>query len=382
MRIKQIVIIMVTAFLAGGCVFGQGAFTDKDSLSIAAEDKKFLEIRTPQNLRCGIEIAARETDRITVEYYKWARAKSLAQEKRFSDLIDVQLDTRSRTPDGAFLRILTPTKAPWEGTDYSMGIELQIKVPVNFKIDSHNSYSDIKLWGPLKDAEIYNEYGTIEITDVNGSVIVKASYTPVELTQITGLVSVETRYGEIVGKDIAITGSQGSFETSYGAIELENIQGSVEARTSYEKITAKNIDAGSNCVILTTSYGPIDAEDISGELVCETSYHSVNLSNIDLTHGMNKIETKYAPVNIEIHRINASQLLINNAYSSINLLLQPDVSAKLMLTVDERGKIHTRGFSIKPLAIDKNRLIGIIGDGLARIELNVDGIGEINIDKQ
>ena len=99
-----------------------------------------------------------------------------------------------------------------------------------------------------------------------------------------------------------------------------------------------------------------------------------------MTHGMNRIETSHAPVNISLESIEESQLLINNVYSSINVVLNADISAKLMLSVDEGGKIHTRGFPIKPLAMDHNRLVGIIGEGLSRIEINVEGIGEINID--
>ena len=381
MKLTEVMTFIILIFIPV-FAFGQKAVSASGKLIYSDESKSILEIRTPQNLNCDIKVETHAKNTVEGEYRMWARAKSSTQEQRFIDLIEIQINDRSNKTDGILLRVLTPTRAPWEGTDYGVGVELDILVPDDFMIESHNSYSTIEFIGPFKGVEINNEYGSIKVEDVTGELVVKASYSPVELYKIKGFVSIETRYGGITCQDIIITKGSGVFETSYGPIKLVNIKGSIEAYTSYDKISANNIDAGSGSVILTTSYSPIEAENITGELVCETSYNSINLSNIFLTHGMNKIETKYAPVNVIINDMNESQLLINNTYSSINLSLESNISAKLMLTVDDGGKIHTRGFSIKPLAMDRNRLVGIVGDGLSKIELNVDGIGEINIDSQ
>jgi len=366
--------------LVGVTAYCQEKVVEKDEFSLSSKGKSYLEIRTPQNLSCDISIETHDSKTIELDYRKWAKAKSSAQGKRFIDLIEIQFNEKTRDPEGILLKVLSPTRSPWEGSNYGVGVQFDIIVPKNFKINSHNSYSSLDLFGPFDGIEVFNEYGSIEVNDVKGELIIKASHTKVELSRIEGFISVESRNAEISGEDIIITNGPGIFETSHGSINLENIQGSIEAHTSYSPVIVSDINAGAGSVILTTTYGPINAENVKGELVCETSYGPIELKEIYLTHGMNRIETKHAPVNISLESIEESQLLINNIYSSINVVLNANISAKLMLSVDEGGKIHTRGFPIKPLTMDYNRLVGIIGEGLSRIELNVEGIGEINID--
>lgn len=373
------IISLITLLIIAGTGYGQEVFTDSGRLTMPTEGKDILEIRTPQNLRCSILVKTHTKNTVDIEYRKWAKAKSLDREKRFVNLIEIQLDEKSRDEQGLRLKVLTPTKAPWEGTDYGIGLDLDIKAPENFSIDSHNSNGSIELIGPFKGVEVYNEYGSIEIENVKGELVVKASYSQVKFFDIEGSVLIETQYASINGKDIVITDGPGIIETSYGPINLERVKGSVEVHTSYGAIDVSDIDAGTGSVVLTTSYNPIRAENITGEIICETSHGTIDMEDIYLASGMNKIETKYAPVNVTINDINETQLLINNTYSSINAIFESDISAKLLLAVDEGGKIHTQGFSIKPITMDKTRLVGIVGDGLSKIELNVDGIGEINI---
>ncbi|HHI02358.1 MAG TPA: hypothetical protein ENL22_02415 [candidate division Zixibacteria bacterium] len=378
MRVAKIISLIVLLIITG-TGYGQDVFSDINTLTIPAEGKIILEIRTPQNLRCDILVETHAKNTVDIEYRKWARAKSLDRGKRFVNLIEIQLDDKSRDKQGLRLKVLAPTKAPWEGTDYGIGLDLDIKVPENFIINSHSSYGAIELIGPFKGTEVYNEYGSIEIENVKGALVVKASYSQVELLDIEGTVLIETQYEGISGEDITITDGPGIFETSYGPVNLKKIIGSVEAYTGYGPINVSDIDAGTGSIVLTTSYSPVKAENITGEIICKTSYGPINMENIRLTGGMSKIETKYAPINIAINNINDTQLLINNIYNSINVFFESDISAKLLLAVDEGGKIHTQGFSIKPITMDKTRLVGIVGDGRSKIELNIDGIGEINI---
>ncbi len=371
---------VLSLLFAVGTVFCQNGLANWDKLALPADDKTLLEINTPQNLRCDIVVETHEINVVEVEYFKEARARSSAMEKRFVELIEIKLDNKAREGNGLRLRVLTPTRAPWEGSDYGVSLELKITVPHNFRINSRSSYGSIKLYGPFGGVKIDNEYGSVAIESVKGETVVKASYSQINLSDLEGAVLVEAVYTKIYVEDIIITEGPAIFKTSYSPVELDNIEGSVKVYTGNGPISASDIDAESGCVILSTSYAPITADNIAGELVCETSYQPIDLTDINFAQGRNKIETKYAPINVEIMNMGDSQLLINNTYSSINLSLASGLSARLMLAVDEGGKIHTRGFSLKPLVIEKNRLVGIVGDGLSRIEVNIDGIGEINIE--
>ena len=338
-----------------------------------------LEIKTPQNLKCDMLIESSPADNVQVAYQKWASAKSSEQARRFEDLIDIKADAAVEEDGVMRLRILTPLKAPWEGTDYSAGVELKITAPPNLFIDSRSSFSDVKVKGPFKGIKIDNEYGVVNAEKINGETTVKTSYSEIKLNNLQGAVSVDAIYSQISGKSIKITSGSGFFATSYGAVELKDVSGPIEVSTSYGAISATDIDAGRGSVILRTSYGDIKGENLKGELVCETSYNPIDLENISLTHGMNKIETRYSPIQAAIKTIGDSRLQINNTYNSINLSVDSLASARYMLAVDEGGKIATSGLTIKPLVLEKNRLVGIVGDGLSRVELNIDGIGEINL---
>lgn len=376
---RTTLLILITLFVAEGAVYSQQSSADSGILTMSAEGKTLLEIRTPQNLPCVILVETHAGNTVKVEYSKWSKAKSFSQEKRFIDLIEIKLDDKARRSDGLRLRVLTPIKAPWESSDYSAGVKFEILVPENFSIESRSSSSSIHLDGPFSEVWVDNEYGPVKVENVKGKVVIKTSDSEVELSDVEGEVRVETSFSKIKASDLVLGESPGLFETSYQLIELDDIKGSVEAYTSNNYISANDINAGSGSVVLKTSHGQIRAKDITGELVCETSYHPVELENISLTHGVNMIETKYAPVNLDIKSIDDAQLFVSNTYGSINIALASDLSAKLILDIDEGGRIHTQGISIKPLVMERNRLEGIVGDGLAKIELTVDGIGEINV---
>jgi len=374
------IILTIIFMLAVGSVRSQiGVEQAGNILVLDAAGISRLEINTPQNLKCDISVESQSETTVRVLYKKWARAKSSDQAERFEDLIEVKLDTGAEGSNIVRLRVLTPLKAPWEGTDYGAGIKLEIAAPQNIYIDSRSSFSDIKVTGPFRGLKIDNEYGLVEAEKISGESIVKTSYAEINLNELQGTVIVDAIYSQINANSLKITTGQGVFRTSYGTVDLSGITGSVDVSTSYGAISATDIDAGNGAVILRTSYGAINGENLKGEIVCETSYNPINLENVSLTHGLNRIETRYSPIQAAINTAGDSQLQINNTYDAINLTVDPHASAKYMLAVDEGGKIVTSGLTIKPLVLEKNRLIGIVGDGLSRIELNVDGIGEINL---
>jgi len=363
-------------------VYSQEGMSSSGNLSLSASNVTGLAVNTPQNILCEIELYTHSDDIIKAEYRIWANARSADRETRFINLVEVKLDYKGRGSRNADLEVLTPTRAPWEGSNYSIGVDLKIAIPENYYVESRTSYGNIDLIGPFSGVDINDEYGSVTIENVKGNLIIKTSYSSVDLSHIEGSVMVEASYSEIDARDIIIKNSPGMFTTSYGTLHLQDITGSVEALTDYDNIRVSNINASKGSVILRTNYGQIEVDNVVGELVCETSFEPIILGNIELTHGISKFDTKHAPIDAEILRMGDSQLIINNTYSTINLSLASDISAKLLLAVDEGGKIHTQDLSIKPLVMQRNRLVGLVGDGLAKIEINVDGIGEINVSGQ
>lgn len=347
--------------------------------NMSSTDVSILEIDTPQNLSCKINLNTHNDKYVDISYDKWARAKSTAQEQRFIDLIEIKFDTQTLNEDRMTIKVLSPTRAPWEGTNYGVGVTMNITVPIDFEIESRSSNSELDFTGPFSRAKIENDFGPISISDVKGTTVIKTSYSAINLSKLRGEVNIDAIFSPITADDIVLDEDTGLFETTNAEIKLTNIVGSLEAQTSSSPITAENIITDDGSVVLRTTYGRIDAREIKAELVCETSYEQIKLSDIDLTHGLSTFETSLSPIDIEFSKIVDSDVTINNSYGGINLKIPPKLSAKLILTVDEGGKIHTQGFPIKPLVMQKDRLVGIVGDGLSKVEANIDGIGEINI---
>ena len=358
----------------------EGRTVSHGNLNTTVGNKSLLEIVTPDNLQCNINLETHHQNNITAEYQVWAHAKNAEQEDRFLKLIAVKLDNRGGSDEAIKIRVLAPTTAPWEGTSYGVGADLEIWVPENFEIDTKMMRGDIVIEGPLKYAEVDCEYGSVEISYIDGETSIKTSYADIEASYLEGAVSIESIYSNITAEYITITSGIGTFSSSNGKLDLENITGPIEATTSNENIIAENLIAEFGSIILRTNYGRIDGDLIKGELIAETSYQPINLDDIYLLSGSSRIETFYSPINVEVSQIDDTELTVNNTYNSINLLLPDDMSGKLILNIDEGGKIHTKGLSIKPLVMDKNRLVGLVGDGAAKIESNVSGIGDIYIE--
>jgi hypothetical protein len=199
------------------------------------------------------------------------------------------------------------------------------------------------------------------------------------LTTIKGQLKARTENGSIEARDIVVPSGYAILQTSNGRIDLAEIQGPVEAYTSNAGIEARGIAAADGSVVLRTSYAPIKAEEIKGELICETSYGNVDIREVYIDHGHSRLETSYAPIVARMDEISNCELYVTNDYSNVDLQIPDDVSALLVASVDRGGRIHTKNISLVPKAIDQTRLEGFVGDGESRIEVNVSGIGSIDI---
>jgi len=122
MKITKIILTTILIFIYVP-LFANDSTMNTGSMILEQEDMDALIIKTPQNLRCDIKIKTHYEKKILVDYQIWAKAKSSAQEKRFIDLIEVKLDNKTGQANEPRLRVLAPTKAPWEGTDNSAGIK-------------------------------------------------------------------------------------------------------------------------------------------------------------------------------------------------------------------------------------------------------------------
>jgi hypothetical protein len=324
-----------------------------------------------------IQVISRQTADIKVSYKITARAESKTEANRYLDLIDIKLDTERY--EKASLEILAPSYVPWGGSKYSVNVELLLEIPEKISIEGECRFMNVDIVGPFQDIILDCENSSVSVSKIYGSAIVTTSNGSIVLKSVKGELRAETSNGAINIEEVEVESGYALLETENGEINLRKVQGSVEAYTTYSPINAVDVDASEGSVVLRTNYAPINVSNISGEIICETNYAPITLANSNSNHGHSKIETSYAPIKADFNNLENCEIFILNEYNNIELNLPAEVSARLVASVNEGGRIHTRGVGIKPVQLDPNRLEGILGDGDARIELNVNGVGNIEI---
>lgn len=317
---------------------GDEEYTSSSQLKVSAKGAKKLNIDSPDNLGGSINLQIWDEDECLVKFGCWAKANTEKKAKSFVNLVNIELD---REEDSVELKLSTPHPAPWEGTNYGIKANLDIFIPKNLILKTKTFSFDLDVSGPLKKADIDNKYGGINVRDV------------LEDTRINGI---------------------------YNKVDIENIEGALDVSTTYNSIYARNVDTKGKKASFKTIYGKIDLEGIKGQIEAETIYSPIYGTDVTLSGGINKIQTVYSKVDLEFEKIEGGELYVKNTYGNINVTLPEDISARLTLTVGRGGKIHTTGISITPSVLKRTRLEGICGGGEAKIEMNIDGIGEIGLE--
>jgi hypothetical protein len=332
-----IVIILIASFVYEDSAFASDEYIRSGKANTSGEIKEF-RLSSPPNLSGVANIEVWENEGCSVEYECWARARNSRMAEEFTELVEVMLET---TNGVVTLTLDTPRDAPWEETNYTIKITLDIFISAEISLVTKTRNFQLDITGPLRSADIRNSYGEIRLADV------------LEETTIDG---------------------------SYNKVEVENIRGDVEIETSYNGISVEDVDTEGRKAFLKTSYGKIEVDNFKGQLEASTVYSPIQASNLILLGGANEIKTVYSKIELQLDEIEDSRLYLSNSYGNIDVIVPEDLSARLALRVGRGGKINTDGILIRPEVIDRTRLEGICGEGSSEIEVNISGIGKILVE--
>lgn len=365
-------------FLLFNCLSTYGGDLVKQSgvLTETLSGQSTFVVSGSSNINGKIKLYSRQGENIVISYEKTARTSSNAESSRFLELIDFKLDVRE---DRAIFRILSPTQAPWEGSDYSVNIEILIELPEKMNIEGRAGYIGFEIDGPFQGVDLKSTYSALDIRRIYGPVRAITTFGDVTLEAIKGETRIETENGKITAGDIIVPSGYAVFQATHSPIKLSGIQGPVEAYTSYSSIEARDIEASYEPVVLRTTYGAVNVVNVTGELICETSYAPITVSSSKINHGHSRIETSHAPITIQFDTISDCELYIGNDFSDVDLTIPETISTKLIAGTGRGGRIHAKNVNLRPTLLELTRLEAIIGDGESRIEVNVNGIGNINI---
>lgn len=329
---------LLTLFILSDIAFAFERYTRTSQAKVSGKGVEEFHLTAPRNLAGRIILQVGDEDVCLVEFECWARAKNRKMAKEFTELVEMNLE---REEDVVTLKLSTPRNAPWEETNYGIGVTLDIYIPPDMVVETKTSGFDLDISGPLKKVYIKNRYGDIQLKDV------------FEETNISG---------------------------AYNQVEVEDVEGDLDIETSYNSISVKDVDTKGRKAFLKTSYGKIEVENFSGQLEANTVYSPIHCSDLTLLGGTNEIKTVYSKIDLEFEELKDCELYVKNTYGNINVVVPRDLSARLTLTVGRGGKIHTNRILIKPLVLERTRLEGISGDGESEIELDINGIGKILVE--
>lgn len=369
----------ITFWISGLSVNAGDPVKESGNLTAKLSSQSIFEIRGSTNLAGVIRILSRQIGDVNITFDKWARASSEAESRRFLDLIDFKLRV---IDDRVIFKILSPSHAPWEGSDHKIRVEIFVELPEKMSIEGESNFMQLNIGGPFQGVDMKSGFSAVAVERIFGPVEIVTTYGNIQLHAIKGRLRAETQNGKIAASDIIIPSGYALLRSANGMIRLENVQGPVEAYTSYAEIIAIDIEAPEGSVVLRTSYAPIKVRKVKGELICETSYGPVEVFEASLNHGHSRFETNHAPIVARFEEISNCEVYIANDYNNVDLSLPQDISAILVAGVGEGGRIYTRNLSLQPTVLDLTRLEAVLGDGDSRIEVKVSGIGSINVDGQ
>lgn len=270
-------------------------------------------------------------------YSEHFKARSLEEAEDFAKYITVET---GKSNGDLVVRANAERGAPWQSTDQSARLEVELVLPESLQVDLQAEYFDISIQGPLSDVVILNEYGRIRVADVTSSL-------------------------KIV--------------TENSRVSLDNIQGTVDVTTSNNMIRAQKIDTKGGLARFQNEYGVIEISRLTGVLECVTSYSAIDLRGIKLQSGRSRFVTTYGSIDAEIIALEDAELYVTDDFSNVELTLPEDVEAEFDLNVGRGGRIHMAGITVSTDEMSRYRLVAHTDDPQSRINVDISGIGTVSI---
>ncbi len=201
--------------------------------------------------RGSIDISTADTNEVTIEITRTARARDSRDAQRLFDDHHLSMEQSGNT---VTIRsdLQRGGRRIWGGDSWRLNVEYRITVPKQFS-------ADVKTSG-----------GSVTVADLEGEVLAKSSGGGLHFGHIKGPVM-----GRTSGGGIDLTGTEGNadLKTSGGGIRIGDVTGDVEAETSGGSIS---ITRARGTVHAETSGGGIKVEEVEGAIDASTSGGSIS----------------------------------------------------------------------------------------------------------
>ena len=185
------------------------------------------------------------------------KAKACASEEDWLDQMDVEVLEGENSEINVIVPDYDSLSSSW-GDKY-VYIDLEITVPSDLALNVKDSSGDLTI-DHVASLDLQDSSGAMDITDVNGAVIISDSSGEIELQSVEGGVSITDSSGDM--KIFDVIGDLTVISDSSGDIDVRDVEGSVR--------------------VLADSSGGIDVRDVSHNVVVEKdSSGDISVENID-----------------------------------------------------------------------------------------------------
>ncbi len=287
--------------------------------------------------RLSIRAADVSTARIT--YKLQFKVESEEQAQEYSDYVSIAFEDLENE---FAISAETRPSPPWRGTDFSAGVDIEIEVPRtnSMKIFARTSLFEIEIEGPFAAADISSNFGDIT------------------LRKITNKVNVSS---------------------DNGAVTVEDCSGPTKVTTSNRPINLLNVDGQLGSIRLRNLNGKINLDSVRGEIDARTEFAQISATRMRFEAGRSTLATENSNIKLEASVV-AGDLAVRSENGKIDMSIPISVSAAVMLQVDPGGRIYTRQLPIRIERISRTLVQGQIGDGQNKIEVDMTGVGTINLE--
>jgi hypothetical protein len=273
-----------------------------------------------------------------VSYRKILKAGSRTDAEEFADFIYLNIEELEGE-----LSISAETKSypPWAGTNYSGRIDVEIELPKNdqLKIYARTTVYDIDVVGPFATLDVNNVVGTVNVRGIASKVKVTSDNSEVRISECSGPVTVKTSMRPLSLVDV---------DSRLGTIKLRNVNGDISLRK------------------------------VKGEIDARTELAPITGDELNFSTGRSIIRTENSTVELKAISI-SGDVAVYNSNGKTDLVVPGNSSAVYNLKIGEGGRIYTKALLFKADAVGRTLLRGSTGSGKNRIDIDMRGVGTINL---
>jgi len=292
------------------------------------------------NSHGSIHIEGVEAEEIEIILEKRIWRKTEEEAREVADQIKL-LSTR----DGQRL-LLTTNRDTFRKKNFTTSF--RVRVPSDTRVVVKNSYGLVRIAG-VREVELENRHGRVDIIEVSGSVLVDSSYEKASITDVGGECRLKTKHSSALLSRIA---GPVLVDCSHENLELFDLKNTLELNSRHTKIKAVRIAGPSRIsgsyelislsetgpAVVKGHHSPVEVNTCRGQLQIETTYERIRLADLE-----GDLVVKARSSRVDVLRARAARLQIETSYEPVNL---EDFSGQLEL------KLKHAGLTLAPLNLD------------------------------